>query len=163
MEKSKKLVYGVHTENLIEITMVYANLAEKYSELKDIDSNAWKQEFVEWANEFEELHPEASCWEDNDYLDCIEDFAKQKIYEFADIEQKPFYFTFGSWEKYPYHDTYLVVYAVDKHDAVEKYRKRFPDIHDNTVNCAAWYSWEQWDGSECQKAWENRTPAEIIR
>lgn len=161
--EERNLVYGTRTENLIEITMVYANLAAKYSMLKDIDSNTWKQEFVRWANEFEEMHPEASFWEDNDYMDCIEDFAKQKIYEFADIEQKPFYFTFGNWAKYPYRNTYLVVYAVDTHDAIEKYRKRFPDIHEDTVNCAAWYRQEQWEKSECQKAWKDREPAEIIR
>ena len=75
----------------------------------------------------------------------------------------PFYFTFGSWEKYPYQDTYLVVYATDLNDAIKKYRERHPDIHENTVNCAAWYRQEQWEGSECQKAWKDREPAEIIR
>lgn len=82
----KKLVYGVHVENLIEITIVFANLIAKYPELKDIDSITWKQKLVEWANEFEGLHPEAACWENDDYMDCIEDFAKTKIYGFAGAE-----------------------------------------------------------------------------
>lgn len=102
-------------------------------------------------------------WDSGDYLLNIEEYAKEKIFELGGIEQFPFYFTFGSWEKFPYQDTYLVAYAMDVSDAVKKYRKRHPDIHENTVNCASWYGKEQWEESENGKAWGDREPAEIIR
>ena len=81
----EKLVYGKRIENLIEIAMTYAALSSNRPELKDTDSITWKAEFVEWANEFEQIYPEVSQWEDNDYLDCIECFAKKRIYEFAGL------------------------------------------------------------------------------
>lgn len=47
-----KLIYGVYTENLIEIALTYASLLVKHPVLADTDSITWKQEFVDWANEF---------------------------------------------------------------------------------------------------------------
>lgn len=34
-----------------------------------------------------------------------------------------FYFTFGSWEKFPYKNTYLIVVASGYKDAVDGFRK----------------------------------------
>lgn len=106
-----RLIFDKHTENLAEIAMTYVELIQKYPLLADNDSTTWKQKFVEWANEFEELHLDVDDNPDKDYLLLIDDFAKQKILEFGGIEEKPFYFTFGSLEKYPYQNRYLVVYA----------------------------------------------------
>ena len=158
-----KLIFDKHTENLAEIAMVYAALVQKYPKLTDTDSTSWKQKFVEWANEFEELHPDIDDNPDEDYLILIDEFAKEKIFEFGGIEMKPFYFTFGSWEKFPYKDTFLVVYATDLREAIAKFRQHHPDVHDNTVNCSSWYTKEQFDESICGKAWGNRKPAEVIR
>lgn len=78
-----KLVYGLYTENLIEIALTYASLVVKHPALTDTDSATWKQKFVDWANEFEEKYPEH--WEDNDYLEYIDAFATEKICEYARI------------------------------------------------------------------------------
>ena len=163
MRQEQKLVYGKYTENLAEIAMTYAELIQKYPLLTDNDSTAWKQKFVEWANEFEELHPDIDDNPDKDYLTLIEDFAKQRILEFGGIEQKPFYFTFGSWEKYPYQNRYLVVYAEDVREAVQKFRRKHPDITEGIVNCAAWYTEEQKDCCIQRGTWYEGEPAEIIR
>lgn len=80
-----KLVYGVYTENLIEIALTYASLVVKYPVLTDTDSITWKQKFVDWANEFE------SQWQedrDSEYLEDIEKFARHKILEYAGLEDR---------------------------------------------------------------------------
>ena len=113
-----KLIFDKHTENLAEIAMVYADLRKDYPELLEEDSVSWKQMFVEWANEFESLYP--NLGELNaDYLLMISSFAKEKIFDYGGVEQYPWYFTFGSWEKYPYQSTYLVVFAKDERDLLQ--------------------------------------------
>ncbi len=74
--------------------------------------------------------------------------------------QKKFYFTFGSDPGFPYQNTYVVVMANTEREAVEKFRAKFPDRHENVVNCAFWYSEEQWRGSLNEAAYGE--PAEVI-
>lgn len=73
-----------------------------------------------------------------------------------------FYFTFGSDPGFPYQDTYLVVYAKNLEEAIEKFRKKHPDRHTNCLNCAFFYTEEEWEGSENQKFYPE-IPAEVIR
>lgn len=48
----------------------------------------WKQKFVDWANEFTETYePNKDVWPGN-YLEVIEGFAREKILEFAGVEDK---------------------------------------------------------------------------
>ncbi len=60
---------------------------------------------------------------------------------------KKLYFTFGSDPGFPYQNTYIIVMADTERKAVEKYRAKFPDRHEGIVNCAFWYTEEQWRGS----------------
>ena len=160
-----KLVYGAHTESLIEIALTYANLAVKYPVLTDTDSITWKQKFVEWANEFDEKYPDPEHWEDSDYLDCIDAFAREKIGEYGGILQYSVYFSFGSDRQFPYKDTYLVVYGNDYKDCVEKFRKHYPDRMPNILNCAFAYAKSAWEAMAAKKenAWCRKSPAEVIR
>lgn len=89
-----KLIFDKYTENLAEIAMAFAAVVPRYPKLTDTDSIAWKQKFVEWANEFEELHPDIEDDPDKDYLILIEDFAREKIFEFGGIERP------GRWLKW---------------------------------------------------------------
>ena len=89
-----KLIFDKYTENLAEIAMAFAAVVPRYPKLTDTDSIAWKQKFVEWANEFEELHPDIEDDPDKDYLVLIEDFAREKIFEFGGIERP------GRWLKW---------------------------------------------------------------
>lgn len=84
--ESQEMEYSKVTENLMEISMVFADLRAEHEELMDIDSVTWKQQFVEWAKEFEKQHSEPECWENDDYIDSIEEFAEKKILEFAHPE-----------------------------------------------------------------------------
>ena len=158
----KPLKFDRYTENLIEIAQAYVGLAAQYPELTNTDSLDWKQSFVSWANEFEKLHPDPTQWEHDDYYESIEMFAAQKILECGNIELSSFYFTFGSWERYPYQNAYLIVYAKDTHEAVAKYRKKHPDIRNNIVNCAAWYSEQGMKECKQRGTWYETGPAEII-
>lgn len=79
----EKAVFGHLTENIMEITLVYADLQASTPELSRIDSITWKQKFVDWANEFESQWQEN---EDSEYLEDIEKFARHKILEYAGLE-----------------------------------------------------------------------------
>ncbi len=43
---------------------------------------------------------------------------------------------------------------------MEKFRAKFPDRHKDTVNCAFWYSEEEWHGSLSEAVYGE--PAEVI-
>lgn len=75
---------------------------------------------------------------------------------------KRYFFTFGSDPGFPYRDTYLVVYAFSLKEAIAKFRKKHPDRHANCLNCAFFYTEEEWEGSENQKFYPV-IPAEVIR
>ena len=72
------LEYNEQTENLMEIAMMLEQLKGEseylFEVLTDIDSITWKQKFVD-------------VWPGN-YLEVIEGFAREKILEFAGVEEK---------------------------------------------------------------------------
>lgn len=55
-----------------------------------------------------------------------------------------FYFTFGSSSQFPLQNGYVKVIAEDLDLAITKFRKRFPDKTQGTVNCASWCTEEEW-------------------
>lgn len=71
-----------------------------------------------------------------------------------------YYFTFGSWEKFPYKNAYLVVVASGFDDAVAAFRKKYPDVHENCLNCSFWYSEEKWE--KIKESYADQRPAEVI-
>lgn len=81
----EKMTYNNASENLVEISITYAALQTEYRELGDIDSITWKQMFVQWANDFETVQT-GSGWDQKDYLEEIEKFARHKIMEYAGLE-----------------------------------------------------------------------------
>lgn len=84
--EEQEMEYSKVTENLMEISMVFADLRADHEGLMEIDSVTWKQQFVEWAKEFEQQHSEPECWENDDYIDSIEEFAEEKILQYARLE-----------------------------------------------------------------------------
>lgn len=59
---------------------------------------------------------------------------------------KPFYFTFGSWEGYPFQDGYIIVKATDIREAANKFKEKYPNERDETVlNCSDYYGQEHWN------------------
>ncbi|MCD8109996.1 MAG: hypothetical protein LUE14_07845 [Clostridiales bacterium] len=158
------LNFGKHAENLIEIIQTYDMLCQKLPQLSDIDSLAWKQMFVAWANEFDEVYEdrEFDGSTGNDYYLMIASFASLKILDFGNVSMERWYFTFGTDAGFPFQDTYLVVFADSEKSAIEKFCAAYPDRHEGVVNCAFWYSEEKWRGSACEKAWNDKLPEEVI-
>lgn len=74
-----------------------------------------------------------------------------------------FYFTFGTAEQYPYTiGQYLIVKARDIREAAQKYKRKYPNPHDDAVlNCADYYGQGEWDGY-VKEYYEGTEPAEII-
>lgn len=73
---------------------------------------------------------------------------------------KKTYFSFGSDEKFPYQNTYLIVVSNDLESAFNAFREKYPDIHPDCLNCAFYYTEDQW-----KKACPNNNcgdPAEVI-
>lgn len=57
---------------------------------------------------------------------------------------KKYYFTFGSHEQFPYQNTYLTVEAPSRALAIKEYRKHYPDVNRDIVNCAFIYNEQEW-------------------
>jgi len=55
------------------------------------------------------------------------------------------YFTFGSWEKFPHQNGYMVVIGEDFNDALAAYRAKYPDVTEACVNCSDFYDEKQWE------------------
>ena len=85
---------------------------------------------------------------------------------YTPAEIRPFYFTFGTDERYPYsiHDL-VVVYAADKSQAIQLFRAVHPDRERNSgvYNAAACYSQEQVDGMPEWNTYYPNGPVETIR
>ena len=64
-----------------------------------------------------------------------------------------YYFTFGSNKGFPYQNGYVIVIANSLGEAIEKFRKKFPDRNKNIVNCAFWYTQEHWDNTGMEKSY----------
>lgn len=79
---------------------------------------------------------------------------------------KRYYFTFGSAEHFPYKNSYMVVLVSDhedREDAINEYRKKYPDIHKDCINCSFIYNEEEWMKLKLQQRSSYSDPVEIIR
>lgn len=84
-QRQEKMTYNKASENLVEISLVYAGLQAKNEVLSSVDSITWKQMFVQWANDFEAEQAGAD-WNQEDYLEEIGKFARRKILEYVGLE-----------------------------------------------------------------------------
>lgn len=72
------------------------------------------------------------------------------------------YFTFGSWEQYPFPNRYMVVEAETFNAAIAVFRSKYPDVHENTLRCADFYREEVWN-ERIQQYYKDSPPAEVLR
>lgn len=84
-QRQEKMTYNKASENLVEISLVYAGLQAKNEVLSSVDGITWKQLFVQWANDFEAEQAGAD-WNQEDYLEKIGKFARRKILEYVELE-----------------------------------------------------------------------------
>lgn len=65
-------------------------------------------------------------------------------------DKQAFFFTFGTAEHFPYQGGYLIVRARNQTEAVQIFRRSYPDINENTINCAFIYNeWGWIDKNNC--------------
>lgn len=77
------------------------------------------------------------------------------------LENRNYYFTFGSHPDFPFQNTYLIVQAPDIDKAIAEFRKHYPDRKDGSVNCAFWYTQKQWDKGA--GSYYTKKPAAILQ
>lgn len=71
-----------------------------------------------------------------------------------------YYFTFGTAEYFPYKDGYLIVKASNIGEAVNKFRKKYPDIEKGIINCSFVYT--EYEFNETRMSDVYHEPFEII-
>ena len=72
------------------------------------------------------------------------------------------YFTFGDHPQFPFgREDYVVSEGLDKRDAIAKFRMRHPDVTDGILNCAFYYSEDEFDNIR-KEFYSGRKPAEVI-
>ena len=64
------------------------------------------------------------------------------------MEIKNYYFTYSSWEGYPYNNGWTKIEAPSRKIAVEIFREIYPDKNEGLVNCASIYEEEQFQKTD---------------
>lgn len=118
---------------------------------EDIEIDEGDEEYL--AKQFLDNH-DCNVADNDRWIAILKDYEEEK--------HNKFYFTFGSDPGFPYQNTYLIVEAVIESSAIRKFRKKFPDRHENTFNAAFCYSQEKWERYGCEKHYPDG-PAEVIR
>lgn len=77
---------------------------------------------------------------------------------------KCFYYTFGSDEKFPHRNGWVIVAAHDWDEADAKFRARFPDRpgHEGLLNCAFTYSADRGKEIDPEHTWTGYQCYEIL-
>lgn len=68
-------------------------------------------------------------------------------------DYRNFYFTFGSWKGFPFRNSYVVVEGFDRADAVERFRRQFPDKTKGVACYSFDYDETAWNTTEMASAW----------
>lgn len=66
-----------------------------------------------------------------------------------------FYYTFGSDERYPFQNGWIVVKASSRTEADRIFMEHFPCLTPNVLNCAFVYSERQWRQMDPEKNWKD--------
>ncbi len=78
------------------------------------------------------------------------------------INMNKYFYTFGSDPKFPYQNGWVEIHADSWEDAHEKFRAKFPDRHQNTLNCAFFYDEKRWAEMNPEQTWHGWKCWEII-
>ena len=73
-----------------------------------------------------------------------------------------FFYTFGSDIAFPYQYGWLEVRAASWDEAHRKFRAKYPDRHEGTLNCSFFYDEQQWDIMSPETNWNGCKCHEII-
>nr|DAN14808.1 MAG TPA: hypothetical protein [Caudoviricetes sp.] len=77
------------------------------------------------------------------------------------MKKNRYFFTFGSSDKLPFNNSYLIVKAENIRQAVSLFRVYFPDRTDGFVNCSDYYTEADWE-NDVKKYYKDCKPKAII-
>lgn len=142
---------------MIDVMSILKGLQDIYDEMQEKQDRAWAA--------YEQSDTVSLEWEllkQDHFLDGYAT-AIQDLMQAIEKRCKRFYFTFGSDPEYPYgQDDYVLVYADDLMEAVEKFKAKHPNRPgSDCVNCAFWYKQDAWDNGT-RLFYEGREPIEVI-
>lgn len=74
------------------------------------------------------------------------------------------YFTFGTASHFPYGiKDYVVIEAINEESSLREFMNRFPGPHSDTLNCAFYYSEDEWSREKIgEKYYKDLDPVEYI-
>ncbi len=49
-------------------------------------------------------------------------------------------FSFGTSKQFPFQGGYIIINAADRQEAIQEFRKRYPDVHQGILNCSDVYT-----------------------
>ncbi len=90
-------------------------------------------------------------WSDVSQEDYSDRHIHTGVEEFFDAPVNRYFYTFGSDPGFPFNGGYVEVHAATLQKAHEKFRKKYPDRHKKCINCAFFYTEEQWEKTEMSK------------
>ena len=77
------------------------------------------------------------------------------------MNKNRYFFTFGSSDKFPFNNGYLIVKAENIRQAVSLFRVYFPDKTDGVINCSDYYTETDWE-NDVKKYYMGCVPKAII-
>lgn len=77
------------------------------------------------------------------------------------MKKNRYFFTFGSSDKFPFNNGYLIVKAENIRQAVSLFRAYFPDRTDGVINCSDYYTEADWE-NDVKKYYKDSKPKAII-
>ncbi len=76
---------------------------------------------------------------------------------------KNFYFTFGSWERFPFQNGYIIVRAETIREAAYKFMQQYPNPRDEDVlNCSDYYDAKAWERILSEGYYKDQEPFLIM-
>lgn len=146
MEEEKKLFYGLKKAALIEA--VRGNI-KNTEELR-----AFAKAYMKGA---------ADQREKSFYKPLLEE--REDIAEWIENQfMKNYYFTFGSDEKFPFHDGFIVVKADSIKEAARKFDEWYPnEMYEDTLNCSDYYSEKDWKKILEKGFYKNQSPLAVLK
>lgn len=75
---------------------------------------------------------------------------------------KNFYFTFGSWERFPFQNGYIIVRAETAREAARKFMQRYPNpVDEEVVCCSDYYDEKVWN-ERISEYYKDREPFLVL-
>lgn len=56
-----------------------------------------------------------------------------------------YYYSFGTSEQFPFYKGYIIINAPDMGAAHRLFRAYYPDVNEGIMNCADYYTEEEWN------------------